>query len=47
VVDASELLRRHAHGEGEEDVSLKAADTLDHQGRDVPVATVLAQKEPA
>jgi hypothetical protein len=25
-------------------VSLQAADTLDHQGRDVPVATVLAQQ---
>src|SRR5439155_1731016 len=44
VVDASELLRGHAHVEGEEDVSFEAADTLDHQGRDVPVATVLAQQ---
>ena len=25
-------------------MSLKAADTLDHQGRDVPVAPVLAQQ---
>ena len=44
VVDASELLRRHAHVEGEQDVSLEAADTLDHQGCDVSVATVLAQQ---
>ena len=36
--------RRHAHVECQEDMSLKAADTLDHQGRDVPVATVLAQQ---
>ena len=43
-MDASELLRGHAHVEGEEDVSLEAADTLDHQGCDVPVATVLAQQ---
>src|SRR6185437_12695843 len=35
VVDASELRRWHAHAEGEQDVSLKAADTLGHQGRDV------------
>jgi len=41
VVDASEILRGHAHVEGEEDVSLEAADTLDHQGSDVAVATVL------
>jgi len=29
---------------GEEDVRLDAADALGHQGRDVPVATVLAQQ---
>src|SRR3990170_388261 len=32
VVDASELLRGHAHVDGEQDVSLEAADALDHQG---------------
>jgi hypothetical protein len=44
VVDASELLRGHAHVEREEDVSFETPDTLDHQGGDVPVATVLAQQ---
>src|SRR6476620_9753927 len=44
VVDASELLRGHAHVEGQQDVSLDAADTLDHQGGDVSVAAVLARK---
>ena len=44
VVDASELLRGHAHLEGEKDVSFEAANTLDHQDRDVPLATVLAQQ---
>ena len=44
VVDPSELLRGHAHVEGEQDVSLEAADTLNHQGGDVSVATVLAQQ---
>ena len=44
VVDASEVLRRHVHVEGEEHMRLEAADTLDHQGRDVSVATVLAQQ---
>ena len=34
----------HVHAGGEQDVSLKAAGTLGHQGRDVPVATVLAQQ---
>jgi hypothetical protein len=44
MVDAAELLCGHARVEGEEDVSLEAANTLDHQGGDVPVATVLAQQ---
>ena len=44
VVDPSEVLRGHAHVEGEEDVSFETPDTLDHQGGDVPVATVLAQQ---
>lgn len=44
VVDASELLRDHAHVQGEQDVSLEAADPLDHQGRDMSVPTVLAQQ---
>ena len=44
VVDASELLRGHAHVEGEQDVSLEAADTLNHQRCDVSVAPVLAQQ---
>ena len=44
MVDASKPLRGHAHVEGEQDVSLEAADTLNHQGCDVSVATVLAQQ---
>ena len=44
MVDAPELLRRHAHVEGEQDVGLEPADALDHQGRDVPVAAVLAEQ---
>ncbi len=44
VVDASELLCRHVHVEGEEHMRLEAADTLDHEGRDVPVASVLSQQ---
>ena len=42
MVDTSELLRRHVHVEGEEDVSLETANPLAHQRGDVPVATVLA-----
>jgi len=44
VVDASEARRWHPHVEDEEDVSLEATNTLDHQGRDVPVSTVLSQQ---
>jgi len=44
VVDAPEFLRRHVHVESEQDVRLEPADTLDHQGRDVPIATVLPQQ---
>src|SRR5206468_3596077 len=43
VMDASELLRGQPHVEGEQHVSLEAADTLNHQGGDVSVATVLAE----
>src|SRR5581483_2648426 len=44
VLDAPEPLRGNTRVEGEEDVRLQAADTLAHQGGDVPVATVLAQQ---
>jgi hypothetical protein len=43
-VDPSELLGGQTHVEGEEDVSLQAADTLDHQRGDVPVPTMLTQQ---
>ena len=44
VVDPAEPLGGHAHLEGDEDVGLEAADALGHQGRDVPVTTVLTQQ---
>src|SRR5579871_3953366 len=44
VLDAPERLRRYAQVEREQDMSFQATDALDHQRRDVPVATVLAQQ---
>jgi len=43
-MNPAELLRRHTHVEGDEDVSLQTADARGHQCRDVPVTTVLTQQ---
>ncbi len=44
VVDTAELLRAHAHGQGEQNVGLRAADAVGDQNGVVAVAAVLAQQ---
>src|SRR5438309_8214272 len=44
MVDAAELLRRHVHAEGVENVRLETADAISHQSGDVAVTPVLAQQ---